>query len=570
MDYKKEYSRWLTFDGMETSLRAEMLTMSDQNKEASFGKQLAFGTGGLRGIMGAGTNRMNIYTVRQATKGFANYISSLGEDAKKRGVVIAHDSRNQGEAFAEATALSLCAAGITAYIFDELRPTPELSFAVRYLGAIAGINITASHNPKEYNGYKAYFEDGAQLAGELADKVQAEMQKVDPLTVAVMDKETALSAGLYKVIGKEIDEAYLAAVLAEKLPLTDISEEAKNLKVVYTPFHGTGYRLVPEVLQRLNISVVPVEAQMTPDGDFPTLRSPNPEEKDGFAMGVAVAKEVGADLILATDPDADRVGVGCLDENGEICLLNGNQIGLLLTNFIINRLKEAGQLPKDPAVVTTIVSSRMTEKICLSQNVSYFECLTGFKYIGEYIAKFEQSGSNSYIFGFEESYGCLKGSYARDKDAVVAVMMIAQMAIYYKNRQMTLPQAMEELYKKYGYYDEKTVSVVIGGTDPNARMGELMAALRADLPKEIAGNKVEEITDILQGYSVDAAGNKTDIALPKSDVLRFCFGDGSTVIIRPSGTEPKVKLYVLTRGNSLADCKEKIELYAAAFGDLLK
>lgn len=570
MDYKKEYSRWLTFEGMEKSLRDEMLTMSDQNKEASFGNQLAFGTGGLRGIMGAGTNRMNIYTVRQATKGFANYICSLGEEAKKRGVVIAHDSRNQGETFAEATALTLCAAGITAYVFDELRPTPELSFAVRHLGAIAGINITASHNPKEYNGYKAYFEDGAQLAGELADKVQAEMQKVDPLQVSVMDKKAALSAGLYKEIGKEVDEAYLAAVLAEKLPLKDISEEAKQLKVVYTPFHGTGYRLVPEVLRRLNISVVPVEAQMTPDGNFPTLRSPNPEEKDGFAMGMAVAKEVGADLILATDPDADRVGVGCLDETGEVCLLNGNQIGLLLTDFIINRLKEAGTLPQNPAVVTTIVSSRMTEKICKAQDVAYFECLTGFKYIGEYIAKFEQSGSNSYIFGFEESYGCLKGSYARDKDAVIAVMMIAQMAIYYKNRQMTLPQAMEELYKTYGYYDEKTVSVVIGGTDPNARMRELMAALRADLPREIAGKRVEEITDILQGYSVDADGNKKTIDLPKSDVLRFCFGDGTTVIIRPSGTEPKVKLYVLASGATLLECKEKLELYANAFGALLK
>lgn len=563
--------KWIESESVDeiTKAQAREILEDEEQLQSCFGSSLAFGTAGLRGIMGPGTNRMNINTVSRATKGIADYIVSLGKEYMERGVVIAYDSRMCGPEFADATALTLCAMGVKAYVFDKLRPTPELSFAVRNLGAIIGINITASHNPKEYNGYKVYYEDGAQIAGELAELLQNKISAVDPLEIERMDKAAAIDAGLYNVIGEEIDKAYLTAVLGEQLDMSDLSEQAKQLKVVYTAFHGTGYRLVPAVLKALNINVFPVEEQMIPDGNFPTLRSPNPEEKDGFDLGVAKAKEVGADLILATDPDADRVGVGCLDENGEITLLNGNQIGILLTDFIARRLKETGALASAPAVVTTIVSSRMVKTVCEKLGLHYFECLTGFKYIGEHIAEFEKTGKYTFMFGFEESYGYLKGTYARDKDAVVATMLIAQMAMYYKDRALTLPQALEALYKEYGYYQEKTVSVKIGGANPLENMSRIMSTLREALPSEVGGIKVQRVGDFKKGEFVE--GDKTyATGLPKSDVLHFTMEDGCTVIIRPSGTEPKVKLYILTSGNCHEDCRQKIAVYEKEFGQLLK
>jgi len=571
MNLREECRKWVNSYSVDEMTKAQAIAIIDDEEQlqSCFGSSLAFGTAGLRGIMGPGTNRMNINTVARATRGIGNYIVSLGQEYMDRGVVIAHDSRNQGVAFTEATALTLCAMGIKTYVFDELRPTPELSFAVRKLGCIIGINITASHNPKEYNGYKVYYEDGAQIAGELADLLQKTISEVDPLNVERMNKEQAVEAGLYNLIGGDVDEAYLASVLAEQLDMSDLSEEAKELKVVYTPFHGTGYRLVPLALRRLGINVVPVDEQMIPNGDFPTLRSPNPEEKDGFKLGIAKAKEVGADLIIATDPDADRVGVGCLDEKGEITLLTGNQIGVLLVDFIARRLKATGKLPEKPAVVTTIVSTRMAEKICKDLGLHYFECLTGFKYIGEHIADFEKSGEYTFMLGFEESYGYLKGTYARDKDAVVATMLIAQMAMFYKDQNMTLPQALEALYKTYGHYEEQVISITIGGTDPTGNMARIMSSIRENLPTTVGGVAVKRVGDFKKGEYFEGE-NVYPTGLPKSDVLHFLMEDGCTVVVRPSGTEPKVKLYILTSGSSHEDCAAKVELYKKEFGEMLK
>ncbi len=571
MNLREECRKWVNSYSVDEFTKAQAIAMMEDEEQliSCFGSSLTFGTGGLRGIMGPGTNRMNINTVSRATRGIGDYIVSLGEKYMARGVVIAHDSRNNGVAFTEATALTLCAMGIKAYVFDELRPTPELSFAVRKLGAIMGINITASHNPKEYNGYKVYFEDGGQITGELADLIQKNIAAVDPLNVERMDKEEAIKAGLYNVIGEEVDNAYLTAVLAEQLDMSDLSEEARKLNVVYTAFHGTGYRLVPTVLRRLGINVSTVDEQMIPDGEFPTLRSPNPEEKDGFALGIAKAKQVGADLILATDPDADRVGVGCLDEKGEITLLTGNQIGVLLIDFIARRLQATGKLPANAAVVTTIVSTRMAKKICDAMGLHYFECLTGFKYIGEHIAEFEKTGSHTFMLGFEESYGYLKGTYARDKDAVVATMLIAQMAMFYKDQNMTLPQALEALYEKYGYFVEGVLSVAIGGTNPTENMNNIMSSLRDNLPTAVGGVRVLKVGDFKKGEYIEGE-NTYPTGLPTSDVLHFTLEDGCTVIIRPSGTEPKVKLYILTSGESKADCEAKAEIYKKEFGEMLK
>lgn len=562
---------WVLSHNVDEKTKAQaILMMNDEEQlQACFGSSLSFGTAGLRGIMGPGTNRMNINTVCRATKGIGDYIVSLGREYMARGVVIAHDSRNNGVAFTEATALTLAAMGIKVYVFDELRPTPELSFAVRELNTIMGINITASHNPKEYNGYKVYYEDGAQIAGELADLLQRNIAAVDPLTVERMNKEEAIKAGLYVTVGKDFDEKYLASVMAEQLDMSDLSEEAKALTVVYTPFHGTGYRLVPMMMRRLGINVATVEEQMIPDGEFPTLKSPNPEEKAGFALGIEKAKTVGADLIIATDPDADRVGVGCLNAAGEITLLTGNQIGVLLIDFIARRLRETGKMPPNPAVVTSIVSTRMAAAVCEKLGLKLFECLTGFKYIGEHIAEFEKSGKYDFMLGFEESYGYLKGTYARDKDAVVASMLIAQMAMYYKDKKMTLPMALQEMYRTYGYYTEKIVSLTIGGVDPKANMDRMMASLRENSPEKVGYNKVLRVGDFMAGtWKEGEVLTPTD--LPKSDVLYFVMEDGVSVVVRPSGTEPKVKLYLLSSGNSLADCESKIAFYEKEFGGMLQ
>ena len=572
MNYMAEYERWLSFYELDGRLKADLITVhgDDDAIRSRFGCDLVFGTGGLRGTMGAGTNRMNIYTVRRASRGFGNYIVSLGKEAMDRGIVIAYDCRNNGKRFAMETALTMCALGIHVRLFDALRPTPELSFAIRDFGAIGGVNITASHNPKEYNGYKAYFEDGAQLSGDQADYILGEMKKVDPLAVPVMEEAEAKEKGLLEIIGEETDARYLARVLAEKLPLGELKPEAKELSIVYTPFHGTGYKLVPEIFKALGANVYYVEEQMVPDGDFPTVKSPNPEEKEGFTMGLDLAKKVQADLVIATDPDADRVGVAAL-VGDQVTLFTGNQMATLLVEFLIEVHKEAGIMPKDPAVVSTIVSSKMPARICAENGVAYYEVLTGFKYIGEMMEKFKNEGSHNYFFGYEESYGYLKGDYARDKDSLVAAMLIAQMAMYYKNKGRNLVQQLEVLFKRYGYHEENTVSYKIEAVIPQQRMDEIMKGLRGEIPTSLGGKKLVEFRDYKKHIIKDLrSGKESGTTLPTSDVLYYVFEDGTHVVVRPSGTEPKIKVYFLASGENRFDCHSKIETYGAIFSELLK
>ncbi len=571
MRHMEEFNRWLQFNELDSRMKADLITAhgNDDEIRSRFGCDLAFGTAGLRGVMGAGTNRMNIYTVRRASRGFGNYIVSLGKEAMERGIIIAYDCRNNGKTFAMETALTVAALGIKVRLFDALRPTPELSFAIRALNAIGGVNITASHNPKEYHGYKVYFEDGAQISGEQADFILNEMQKVDPLNVETITEEEAIEKGLLEYIGADVDAMYIERVLQEQMPL-NIAEEAKKLSIVYTPFHGTGYKLVPEIFKALGANAYFVEEQMIPDGDFPTVKSPNPREKEGFAPGIELAKKVGADLIIATDPDADRVGVAALIGD-QVTLFTGNQIAALLIDFIIQVQKENGTLPANGAVISTIVSSKMPKKICAENGVSYFEVLTGFKYIGEMMNRFKDEGSHQFLLGFEESYGYLAGDYARDKDSVVATMLIAQMAMYHKNKNKNLVQALEILYKTYGYFEEKTVSFKIEAVMPQQRMDEIMSGLRGEIPAEMGGKKILEFRDYKAELIKDlSTGKERSTGLPKSDVLYYIFEDGTHVAIRPSGTEPKVKAYFMASGENRFDCHNKVETYEAIFGELLK
>ncbi len=570
MAYREEYDRWMNNTDLDARVKADLISIHNNDDEifSRFYTSLDFGTGGLRGLMGAGTNRMNIYTVRQASYGFGKYIHTLGDDAKKRGVVIAFDSRNNGVKFAENAALTFCKLGIKTYIFDSLRPTPELSFAVRYLGATAGVNITASHNPREYNGYKAYFDDGAQITGEQANIILNNIKSSDPLNIPVMDMTEAIHCGLYNVIDKEVDDAYVKCVLGEKLDIGEISEDAKNISIVYSPFHGAGYKLVPRVLAELGVNVTLQPEQSIPDGDFPTLKSPNPEEREGLSKSIELAKEIGSELVVATDPDADRCAIAVVLPNGDVELFTGNQIGVLLCDFIVTVLKERGLMPLNPAVVSTIVSTLMIKKVCTDNDINYFEVLTGFKYIGEKIAEFESDNSYNFLLGFEESYGYLKGTYARDKDAVVASMLIAQMAMYYKNKNMNIKQAMDELYKKYGYFAEKTVSFAIKGTVPMDQVATIMRGLRDGDKTVVAGTKVLKFRDYKAGTITDlATGAVSPTNLPVSDVLYYELADGCSVVIRPSGTEPKVKLYTLTVGENKFDCSEKLNRYVEYFSD---
>ena len=573
MNHNTEYDRWLSYPSLDERIKAELISIHNNKDEiySRFYTTLNFGTAGLRGLMGAGTNRMNIYTVRQASYGFGKYICTLGEEAKKRGVVIAYDSRNNGIRFAENAALTLCALGIRVFVFDALRPTPELSFAIRYLKAIAGINITASHNPKEYNGYKAYFEDGAQIAGDQADIIFAYMSDTDPLTVTPMDMESAIECGLYNVIGKQVDDAYVACVLNEKLDLGAISHEAKDISIVYSPFYGAGYKLVPRVLEAIGANVTIQPDQSQPNGDFPTLKSPNPEEREGLSMSIELAKKIGSDLVIATDPDADRCATAVIMPDGSVELISGNQMGVLLCDFIIENLRSRSKLPDNAAVVSTIVSTLMIKKVCADNNVSYFEVLTGFKYIGEKIAEFESDNSHTFLLGFEESFGYLKGTYARDKDSVVAAMLITQMAMFYKERGMNLKQAMDELYKKYGYFAEKTVSFKIDGANPMDQVAAIMKKLRDEPENDVAGAKIVGIRDYKYGIVKDIISGKTaPTGLPQSDVLYYELDNGCSVVIRPSGTEPKVKLYVLTRGDNKFECNDRVEKYVDFFSKHIK
>ena len=564
MDQQKahqSFEKWLAYEKLDADTRSELEAIKNDETEivSRFYGNLTFGTAGLRGVMAAGTARMNVYTVMQATQGLCHLI--IGENACERGVAIAYDTRNNSRLFAECSARVLAANGIKAYLFDGPRPTPELSFALRHLGCIAGINITASHNTKEYNGYKAYWEDGAQLPPDHAETVSNAIEKVDIFTgVKTADLSEAIADGRVIMMGKEIDDVYLDNVYAVRMDPKGFKEAAKDMSIVYTPLHGAGWKLVPEMFDRMgfeNISIV--ESQATPDGEFPTVKKPNPERADVFIPGIELAEKVGADLVIATDPDCDRVGVMSRGKDGKFGRISGNAMGALCLDYILTVMKEQGGIPKDAYAVKTIVSTELYSRICEANGVKLYNVLTGFKFIGEVIKKHELINYGTYIFGFEESYGYLKGTYARDKDAVCGSMVIAEMATYYRMKNMTLSDALDELFERYGYYAESTQSIDITGHDAAQKMARVTADLRDTPPAEICGSKVVGVGDYRDGYIRDLiTGREKPTGLPSSDVLHYQLENGDVVIVRPSGTEPKVKVYFLTSAENKAALAEKM------------
>lgn len=563
MSYKEQFDFWLQSDYFDQETKEELLAIQGNEKEIEerFYKDLEFGTGGLRGIIGAGTNRMNLYTVRKATQGLANYI--LKQGGKEKGVAIAYDSRRMSPEFADAAALCLAANGIKAYVFESLRPTPELSFALRRLGCISGIVVTASHNPPEYNGYKVYWEDGAQVTAPKDKEIITEVNNItDYNTVKTMDKEEAVKAGLYQVIGKEIDDAYMVELKKQIIHPEIISEVADDIRIVYTPLCGTGNIPVRRVLSELgfkNVYVVP--EQENPDPDFTTLDYPNPEDPKAFTYALRLAKEKNADIVLATDPDADRLGVYARDSaTGEYVPFTGNMSGMLIAEYILREKAKNGTMPENPALVTTIVTTNMAEAITSAYGVKMIEVLTGFKFIGEQIKNFEQTGSNSYVFGLEESYGCLAGTHARDKDAIVAVMCLCEVAAYCKKNNMTLWDMMVEMYEKYGYYKETQYTITLKGIDGSRQIAQIMDKLRENPPQAFGDLKVLKFRDYETGRTVDMeTGEEGVTGLPKSNVLYFELPDNFWCCARPSGTEPKIKFYMGVKGSSLADADAKVE-----------
>ncbi len=561
MNYKEAYEQWLTNPYFDEATRKELQEIADNEKEKEerFYMDLEFGTAGLRGIIGAGTNRMNIYVVRRATQGLANYILKVGKEAQ--GVAIAYDSRHMSPEFAEEAALCLAANGIKAYIFESLRPTPELSFAVRHLGCAAGINVTASHNPPEYNGYKVYWEDGAQITPPHDSGIMGEVKAIsDWNTVKTLSREEAEAKGLFQVIGKDLDDAYIAELKKQIIHHDAIAAEGKNLKIVYSPLHGTGNIPARRILSELGFeNVYVVKEQELPDGDFPTVSYPNPEAAEAFELGLKLAKEVDADLVLATDPDADRLGVRVKDKNGEYHDLTGNMSGCLLANYEIGqKLAVEGKLPEDGVLIKTIVTTNLADAIARKYNVKLTEVLTGFKFIGQQILGFEQSGKGSYLFGFEESYGCLIGTYARDKDAIVATMALCEAAAYYKTQGKTLWDAMIDMYEELGYYKDDIKSVSMKGIEGLQKIQEIMDTLRKNPPKEFDGLKVLSARDYKLDTITDlATGEVKPTGLPNSNVLYFDLENDTWLCVRPSGTEPKVKFYYGVKGTSLEDADEK-------------
>ena len=563
--YRTEYDRWLSSGLLDETQMAEMASVRDDEDvlKLRFGMEMDFGTAGLRSTMNMGPGCMNVFTVAQTTQAIAELIMSEGASA--RGVAIAYDSRNNSALFSKTAAEVLAGNGIPVYLFDGIRPTPELSFAVRELGCIAGINITASHNPKEYNGYKAYWEDGAQISPEQAKAVSEVRGKIDVLTGAKrMPLDAAVAAGIVKMLGEDFDERYLSAVLATAIDPDGVAAIADTLKIVYTPLHGAGYRLVPEILHRLGLkNVYTVPEQMVLDGNFPTVKKPNPEYPDVFALGIAIADRVGSDLVVATDPDSDRIGVMARTKEGAFRTITGNQMGALLLDYIIKARRANGTLTKDDYAVKSIVSTDMAYRIAEVQGVRLYDVLTGFKFIGEVIKNYETAGkAGRFLLGFEESYGYLTGSYARDKDAVGAALMICEMTAYYSKRGLTLCDALEELYKTYGYYREGMTDIYMEGLDGIERRKRVMATLRNNPPKAIGGCKVARVGDFAtRTYTDLATGEKTDSGLPASDVLVYILEDGDKVIVRPSGTEPKIKIYFLTHAADAAAAEPKLKAY---------
>lgn len=560
---KKNYEYWCTSPIFDDATKSELKSLEGNEDEIfdRFYRELEFGTGGLRGVIGAGTNRMNFYTVGKATQGLANFINKQGAAAK--GVAIAFDSRRMSPEFADTAACVLAANGIKAYIFDSLRPTPELSFALRTLGCTAGIVVTASHNPPEYNGYKVYWEDGAQITAPKDAQIIGEVNAIkDYAEIKKMTTEEAKAAGLYEVIGKEIDDKYMEALKKLVLHPEAIKQMASSLKIVYTPLHGTGNVPVRRVLKELGFEqVTVVPEQELPDGNFPTVSYPNPEDKKAFALALDLAKKVDADLVLATDPDADRLGVYAKDtKTGEYKVFTGNMSGMLICEYEMSQKKALGILPENGALVTTIVSSNMAQAVAKEYGMKFIECLTGFKYIGEQIKFFEQTGSNEYVFGFEESYGCLVGTHARDKDAVVAVMALCEAAAYYKTQGITLWDQMLNIYNKYGYYKEDLFTMTFKGADGAKKMQDMMDAYRKNTPKQVGAYKVLRLRDYKNDVITDlATGETTPTGLPKSNVLYFELENDAWFCVRPSGTEPKIKFYAGIKGTSLEDSAKKLD-----------
>ena len=568
MSYQDTYEAWLNSPALSAQEKAELESIRDdeKEKESRFFDQLSFGTAGLRGTMGVGLYRMNVHVIRHATQAFAQVILEEGEKAAARGVAICFDCRNNSQTFAREAAQVMAANGIPVRLFESLRPTPELSFAVREYGCIAGINITASHNPKEYNGYKVYWEDGAQLPPKHADQVAKKMKELDVFTgVKTMPYDQAVAQGKIVLMGAETDEAFLSHVMAQVNDRAAVEKVADTFKMVYTPFHGTGYKLIPEVLHRLGMKhVICVPEQMVIDGNFPTVVSPNPENPEGFYLAVDIAKREGADFILGSDPDADRVGIMVNTGNGEFKVISGNQTGVLLLDYLIGAMKRSGKLPEKPVALKTIVTTEMARKVAEVNGLACYDTFTGFKFLAQKKDQMEESGQGKVIFSYEESYGYMLGDYVRDKDAVTASLMLTEMAAWYAGQGMTLYDALQALFAKYGHYGEKTLNLVMPGLDGLKKMAALMDALRQQPPADIGGTQVVCRKDYQDGSVVDVkTGEKTTMELSGSNVLRFELADGTSVLVRPSGTEPKVKVYVLTRGDDQAQCDERVARYAA-------
>ncbi len=572
MTYQENYQKWVDFAGLPDYLRQDLENMDEKTKEDAFYTNIEFGTAGMRGLIGAGTNRINIYVVRQATEGLARLIESKGENEKERGVAIAYDSRHFSPEFAFESAAVLAKHGIKSYVFESLRPTPELSFAVRHLNCFAGIMITASHNPAPFNGYKVYGEDGGQMPPHDADALTTYIRAIEnPFTVEVADVEAEKASGLIEVIGEAVDAEYLKEVKDVNINPTLIEEFGKDMKIVYTPLHGTGEMLARRALAQAGFdSVQVVEAQATADPDFSTVKSPNPENQAAFALAEELGRQVGADVLVATDPDADRVGVEVLQKDGSYLNLSGNQIGAIMAKYILEAHKSAGTLPENAALCKSIVSTDLVTKIAESYGATMFNVLTGFKFIAEKIQEFEEKHNHTYMMGFEESFGYLIKPFVRDKDAIQAVLVVAELAAYYRSRGLTLADGIEEIYKEYGYYAEKTISVTLSGVDGAEQIKAIMAKFRNNAPKEWNATAITVVEDFKAQTSTTTDGTVTTLTTPPSDVLKYTLADGSWIAVRPSGTEPKIKFYIAVVGESNEDSQAKIANIEAEINAFVK
>jgi len=572
MTYEENYQKWLNFADLPDYLRQDLENMDEKTKEDAFYTNLEFGTAGMRGLIGAGTNRINIYVVRQATEGLARLIESKGGNEKERGVAIAYDSRHFSPEFAFESAAVLAKHGIKSYVFESLRPTPELSFAVRHLNCFAGIMITASHNPAPFNGYKVYGEDGGQMPPHDADALTTYIRAIEnPFAVEVADVEAEKASGLIEVIGEAVDAEYLKEVKDVNINPTLIEEFGKDMKIVYTPLHGTGEMLARRALAQAGFdSVQVVEAQATADPDFSTVKSPNPESQAAFTLAEELGRQVGADVLVATDPDADRVGVEVLQKDGSYLNLSGNQIGAIMAKYILEAHKNAGTLPENAALCKSIVSTDLVTKIAESYGATMFNVLTGFKFIAEKIQEFEEKHNHTYMMGFEESFGYLIKPFVRDKDAIQAVLVVAELAAYYRSRGLTLADGIEEIYKEYGYYAEKTISVTLSGVDGAEQIKAIMAKFRNNAPKEWNATAITVVEDFKAQTATAADGTVTNLTTPPSDVLKYTLADGSWIAVRPSGTEPKIKFYIAVVGESNEDSQAKIANIEAEINAFVK